>query len=163
MQVAHLIHIAQRYVLVPLKGTEIREIGDARHADHRDIQELALHGAVKPLRQAVLVVDIHMGVGNDPRHWDTAQLRQRFQTRLQNGPVAPELVDHHALDTAALVLLQQRHRAVELGEHAAPVDVAHQQHRRVHQLGKAHVHNVILLEIDLRGAARPLDNDHVVL
>ena len=104
-----------------------------------------------------------MGVGDDPRHRDAAKLLQRFQPRLQNGPVAPEFVDHHALDAAALVLLQQRHRAVELGEHAAPVDVAHQQHRRVHQLGKAHIDDIILLEVDLRGAACPLNDDHVIL
>ena len=163
MQVAHLIHIAQRHVLVMFKGTEIREIGDTRHTDHRDIQKLPLRGAAEPLGQAVFIVDVHMGVGDDPRHRDAAQLLQRLQPRFQNGPVAPELVDHHALDAAALILLQQRHCTIELGEYAAPVDVAYQQHRRVYQLGKPHVHNVILLEIDLRGAARPLDNDHVVL
>ena len=104
-----------------------------------------------------------MGVGDDPRHRDAAQLLQRLQSRFQNGPVAPKLVDHHALDAAALVLLQQRHCAVELGEHAASVDVAHQQHRRVHQLGKAHIDDIVLLKVDLRRAACSLNDDHVIL
>ena len=163
VQVTHLIHIAQRHVSVMFEGAEIREIGDARHTDYRDIQELSLFGAVKPLGQAVFIVDVYVGVGDDPRHRDAAQLLQRLQSRLQNGPVAPEFVDHHALDAAALVLLQQCHRTVELGEHAAPVDVAYQQHRRVHQLGKAHIDDIILLEVDLRRAACPLNDDHVIL
>ena len=62
-----------------------------------------------------------------------------------------------------LLLLQQLHRAVQLGEHAAPVDVARQQHRRVHQLGQAHVDDVIRFQVDLRRAARALDDDDVKL
>ena len=62
----------------------------------------------------------------------------------------------------ALLLFQQRHRAVKLGEHAAPVDVAHQQHRRIHQLCQAHVDDVVRLEVDFRRAARALDDDDVV-
>ena len=79
VQVTHLIHIAQRHVSVMFEGAEIREIGDARHTNHRDIQELSIFGAVKPLGQAVFIVDIYMGVGDDPRHRDAAQLLQRLQ------------------------------------------------------------------------------------
>ena len=66
------------------------------------------------------------------------------------------------LITRPLLRLQQRHRAVELREHAAPVDVPDQQHRRIHQLCQAHVDDVVLLQVDLRRAARALDDDDVV-
>mgnify|MGYP007008372255 CR=1 FL=1 len=38
-----------------------------------------------------------------------------------------------------------------------------QKHRRVHHLGEAHVHDVLALEVDLRRAARALDDDDVSL
>ena len=77
--------------------------------------------------------------------------------------IPPEFVDNQALDPRLLVRLQQLHRAVEGGEHAPPVDVAAQEHRGVGPSGHAHVHNVVLPQVDLRRAARPLDDDDVVL
>ena len=86
-----------------------------------------------------------MDIGNDPGHRDPAKLLQRFQPRLQDFSVPPELIDDGPLDTGLFLRLQQGHRAVQLSKDAAPVNVAHQQHRRIHQLGKAHVHDVLLL------------------
>ena len=50
-----------------------------------------------------------------------------------------------------------------VGKDAAAVDIPDKQHRRVHHLGEAHVHDVLALEVDFRRAARALDGDDVVL
>lgn len=62
-----------------------------------------------------------------------------------------------------LVGLQQFQGAIELGEHTAPVDVSHQENGGVHQLCQTHVDDVILLQIDLSGTARALDDEDVIL
>ena len=103
-----------------------------------------------------------MGIGDDPCHGHAADFFQDINARLQNRPVSPELIDNGALDALALLLLQQGDGAIELGEHAPPVDIAYQQHRGIHQLGHAHIHNVLLLQIDFRRASRALDDDDVV-
>ena len=83
-------------------------------------------------------------------------------SRFQNGPVSPEFIQKQPFDPRPFLRLQQRQRSVELGEHAAPVNVPHQQHRRVHQLRKAHIHNVVPLQIDLRGTSGPLYHNDVM-
>ncbi len=83
------------------------------------------------------------------------------QGRAQDLHIAAEFVDDEPLDAGALVGFQQRHRAVQLREYAAPVDIARQQHRRIHQLCKAHVHDVVGFQVDLCRAARALDDDDV--
>ena len=104
-----------------------------------------------------------MEVWHNARHGYAAELLKRFEPRFQNGAVTAEFVDNNALDAPSVLFTLQRDRAVELGEHAAAVDVAHQQHRRIHHAGKTHVDDVVFLQIDFRGAARALDDDDVVL
>ena len=162
MKVFHTLHISDGYVSVALKGRKIRKIGDSGQTNHRNVHKLSLRIPAEPLGQAVLVVDVHMDIGDNPRHRYPAQLLQGFQPRLQNGPISPELVDHRALDPGAFLRFQQSHRAVKLGKDPAPVDVSHQKHRRIHHLGKAHIHDVLLLEVDFRRASRSLDDDDVI-
>ena len=162
MQFFNVRHIPHRHVAVALEGREIRKIGDSRQPNHRDVQKLPLGVPAEPLGQAVLVVDIHMDIGNHPRHGNVTKRLQCFQARLQNGLVAPEFVDHRALDPGPLVFFEKGHGAVELSEHAAPVDVTYQKNGGVHHFGKAHVDNVLILEVNLGGAARSLDDDDVI-
>ena len=91
------------------------------------------------------------------------QILKLRQTRPQNLHVAAEFVDDETANPRLLVLLEQLDRAVQRREHAAAVDVADQQHRRIHQLRQTHIYNIILLEINLRRTARTLDHDNVVL
>ena len=48
-------------------------------------------------------------------------------------------------------------------EYTAPVDISDQGHRAIHGLGKTHVGNVVLAQVDLSGTARPFDNHIVIL
>ena len=88
-----------------------------------------------------------MDIRHDARHRHAAQLLERFEPRLQDLLISTEFVDDGAADARSLVRLEQRHGAVELREHAAAVNVADEEHRRVHELREAHVHDVLLLEI----------------
>ena len=67
------------------------------------------------------------------------------------------------LDPGPLCGVEQGDGAVQLREHPAPVDVPRQQDGGVHQLGQPHVDDVVRLQVDLGRAARPLDDDDVVL
>ena len=162
MQIRNPLHIAKGNIGVTFKGGKIRKVGDSGQADHRNINELALRGSGKAFGETVLIVNIHVGIGDDPRHRNAAQPLQDLDSRFQNGPVPSEFVDNGALDPGTLVFLQQGHSSIELGKDPAPVNIAHQQHRGIHQLGKPHVHNVVLLQIDLRRASGPFDDDNVI-
>ena len=146
-----------------LKRRKIRKVRDARQADHGNVDEPRLLTSPEAFAQAVLIVNIHREVRHNARHGNAAELLEHFKPRLQNCAVAAEFVDNDALDALFVLFALQRHRTVELGEHAAAVDVSHQQHRRVHHAGKPHVDNVIFLQIDLCGATRPLDHNNIVL
>ncbi len=58
--------------------------------------------------------------------------------------------------TTALLLggRQQFQRTDQMGENTAPVDVGHQDHRAIHGLGKAHVGDVAVAQVDLGRATR---------
>ena len=62
----------------------------------------------------------------------------------EQADVAAKLVDEQALDRGPFRVVQQLQRAYQGREHAAPVDVAAQQHRRVGVQRDPHVD-------DLRG------------
>ena len=155
--------IAEGDGLHPLQGVEVGEVGQAGQAHHRDVHQAHLAGVSQPGGQGVLVVHIHIQHGDNPQHRLAGELLQLPQAGPENVHIPPEFVDNQALDQVLLVGLQQLHRAVEGGEHAPPVDVAAQEHRGLCPLGHAHVHDVVLPQVDLRRAARPLDDDDVVV
>ena len=49
------------------------------------------------------------------------------------------------------------------GEHPAPIDVSHEQNRGPGKGGHRHVHDVVVLEIDLPWTARAFDDHRVRL
>ena len=61
------------------------------------------------------------------------------------------------------MVFHQHHRAVQGREHAAAVDIAHEQHGCVCELRHAHIHDVILFQVDFRRAARAFYDDDVIL
>ena len=134
-----------------------------RQAQNGDIQRFHGPFCVQPVREGVLVLDLHPQIGHHTHHGQMRLFFQHGKARAQNFHITPELVDDKAFDAGPFLRLQQFHGAVELGEHAAPVDVACQQHRRIHELCKAHVHDIVGLQVDLGGAACALNDDDVVL
>ena len=104
-----------------------------------------------------------MKIRDHPRHRDPGPLLQHAQSRLQDGDVSAELIDDQSPDALPLLFFQQHDRPDELGKYTAPVDIPGQQDRCVHKLCQSHIYNIILLQIDLCRAARPLDHDHIVL
>ena len=103
-----------------------------------------------------------MQVGHDARHRHAAKLFQLLEPGLQYLFVAAEFIDDSAFDTCSLVLIQQSYGPIELREHAAAVDISHQQHGSVHQLRQPHVDDVFVFKVDLCRTARAFDDDDIV-
>ena len=160
MGVRHIPHSQQR---VLLQRHEVRKIGQVRQTEDGCIQRLFSAPALEALAQGVLILDVHLQIRHDPHHRQMSLLFQHRKAGAEDLHIAPEFVDDKPLDARPLFFFQQLHRAVKLGEHAAPVDVAHQKHRRIHHLGKAHVHDVLAFQVYLRRAACALDDDDVSL
>ena len=155
-------HIPHPHQRVLFQRRKVGKVGDAGQPDDRHVQGLVGLGAGQAGGQGVLVVDLHLDVGHHPHHRDAGLFFQRGQAGAEDLHVPAELVDDQPLDAGPLLGLEQGDGAVQLGEHPAPVDVARQQDGGVHQFGKAHVDDVVRLQVDLGGAARPLDDDDVV-
>ncbi len=98
----------------------------------------------------------------------TVQLRQHAEYRLAGAPfqpvqsrpqqpgVVPKAIDDEAMHPRLSGRRQQFQLPHQMGEHAAAVDVGNQDYRAVRRLGEAHVGDVVLAQVDLRRAARPL-------
>ena len=143
---------------------EVGEVGQARQADNRDVEHaLPLAADGQAARERVLVVEVDLEHGDDAGHGQAREALEILHPGTQDLGVSAELVDDEALDHGAVCVVEQPERAVELGEDAARVDVAREQHRRAHHVGHAHVDEVVLAQVDLGGAAGPLDDDDVGL
>ena len=162
-QLPGIADVAEGDLLHPLQGVEVGEVGQAGQAHHRNVHQAHPSPAAQAVGEGVLVVHIHVQHGDNSQHRLAGKPLQLPQAGAEDIHIPPEFVDNQALDPRLLVRLQQLHRAVEGGEHAPPVDVAAQEHRGVGPAGHAHVHDVVLPQVDLRRAARPLDDDNVVL
>ena len=87
----------------------------------------------KSFRQAVLIVDVDLQIGNDPKHRFSCQPFELFQPWRQNRAVSPEFVDYKALYILPLLFIQKHHRSIKLCEHTAPVNIPCQKNRRTWQ------------------------------
>ena len=160
MSVRNIPHAQQR---VLFQRHEVRKIGQMRQTDDSDVQRLFAVPHLEALAQGVLVLDVHLQVRHDAHHGQMGLFFQHRKAGAQDLHVATKFIDDKPLDALAFFFFQQLHRAVKLGEHAAPVDVAHQKHRRIHHLSEAHIHDVLAFQVDLCRAARALDDDDVSL
>ena len=68
-----------------------------------------------------------------------------------------------ALHECLFLRIEKDHGADELGEDAAPVNIADEEDRGPGVEGDPHIDDVGLLEIDLRGTPRPFHDDDVVV
>ena len=163
--IAELINpadIANAEAWVLLRRGEIRKVGDVRQTDDGKLQRPLCLYTIQLRGKAVLVVNVCFQIRNDAEHRNLRQSFQLMQTGAQQFRVAAELVDDRPHHAPPFLRAQQGDGTVQLGEDAAAVDVADQQHRRVDKLRKPHVHNVILAQVDLGGGARALNHENIV-
>ena len=161
-QLGRCLHIAHRKRRVGGQRRKIREIADMRQAHHGNIHCAAAASALQAGSQRILIVHIHLEHGHHACHRNARKLLQLGKAGLQKAHIAAEFIDDQPFYPLPFAGCQQCRGAVQLGKHAAAVNISGQQHRGIHQFGKAHVHNIILPQIDLGRAARALDHDHIV-
>ena len=77
--------------------------------------------------------------------------------------IAPETIDDEAHDFRRVGRVDHGLGADDLRDHAAAIDVADERHRHIGGLREAHIGDVALTQIDLRGAARSFDEDEIGL
>ena len=104
-----------------------------------------------------------MQVGQHADHRLAGACFQPLQPRFEQLDVAAEAVDDEALHARLLRGRKQFQRADEVREDAAAVGVGDEDHRAIHFLGKAHVGDVAVAQVDLGRAAGALDQHAFVL
>ena len=80
---------------------------------------------------------------------------------VEQGRIAPHLVDDEADDQRGIGGVDHRFRADQRGDHAAPVDVPDQHDGNIGSGGEAHVRDVRIPQVRLRRAAGALDDDEI--
>ena len=160
-QILRVFRIVQPASRLQRQRLEIREIGDMAQLHHRhvDISRSAL--PAETLRNAVLIFQFHVHPGHHAEHGNMNPFLQHPQPRLQDFHIPAELVDDDALDPSPFLFRQQHHRAQQGSEHAAQVDIPHQDYRSVGSLCHAHVDDVAFPQVNLRRAAGAFDHDAV--
>ena len=156
-------NVAHRATLRPLEGRKVGEIGKFGQAHDGDVDPLAPALGGKPLGEAVFIVDVQRKIGNDAEDGLAREPFEHLRALRKEGNVAAEFVDEKALYERALLIGQERNGAAQLREDAAAVDIPHQQNGGGKLFREAHVHDVVVVQVQLDGAARALDDDDVVL
>ena len=100
------LNIADAQSRVMLQGGKIREVGNAGQANHHDVDGLGCFPPFQPGRQGVLVVQVHMQIGNYPQHRDLGLFLQHGKAGTQKCRIAPEFVDQQPFDPALFLRLQ---------------------------------------------------------
>ncbi|GIW07947.1 MAG: hypothetical protein KatS3mg060_2752 [Dehalococcoidia bacterium] len=101
-------------------------------------------------------------IGDDAENRHAGAALEKVEARLKEGTIAAKLVDNEPGDSSSLSRLKQLERADQRCEHAAPVDVADQQHRRISERGNAHVDDLVGLQVDFGRAPGSFDDNQVV-
>ena len=150
------------------QGLEFIQIAQARPGDdgHRQRRHAGVPAAGR--RAAVVKHPVFFGQavlalhGNGGHGGHARQAFELLRRGREQGGIAPEFVEHKAVDERTVGLGQQRPGAVKMGESAAPVHIGHQQAARASVAGHAHVHDIARHEVDLGGRACAFDDQHVV-
>ncbi len=140
------------------QGEKVVVVRDARQPYHRNI-DLTGPGCAPVAailqRHRIFVGDTQaLDVRDHAEHGNLKARAQKFQPRRQKRGVAAKFVDQETGDARAIGRRQQFHRAHKMREHAAAVDIADEQHRRLRLGRDVHVHDVLRGKVDLGGRAR---------
>ena len=118
---------------------------------------------IQPFRQRVLIIYHHIHVRHYSQNILTGFFLQDIETRIKYSLISAEFVDDKPLYTRLLLLFKQRYGSVELRKYSAPVDITYQQNRRIRKLRHAHIYDIIVPKVYLRGTSGSLYYDYVIL
>ena len=144
-----------------LQRVEIVKIGDAREFRNRDPEPVPRRNDRQVRR---ILRRQFCGVGKPWQHAKRVPARAlgyRPHTLFEKRDITTELVDHEPPDQRAIRRIQHNIGPDQLRDHAAAVYVANQDDGYVRRFGKAHIRNVPFPQVDLGGAAGPLDQNKV--
>lgn len=100
-------------------------------------------------------------MGDHAQDTHTGSLLEERQRGLEEGEVAAESIDDEPLDPGTIRGLQKLQRAHQCRQCPAPIDVRNQEHGSLGMVRHAHVDDVPLAQVDLRGTPGALNEQQV--
>ena len=91
-----------------------------------------------------------------------SQVLQHLRPRGEQAGIAAKLVEHKAFDALLLCAIEHGPGSVEMRKGTAPINIGHQQTRRIGMQRHTHVDDIAVLEVDLGRRACAFDHHHVV-
>ena len=104
-----------------------------------------------------------MHVGDDAYHGGIGQSFKHVKAGFQKRHIAAKAIDDRSFHHGLLFGFKQLDGAIEAGEYAAAVDIAHQDDGCARHGRHAAVHEIVLLQVDFSRTAGALKHDDVVL
>jgi hypothetical protein len=153
VQLTRVAGPAQAHAGGTAQGLELVEVAQARVSDHHDAQGLGRAvGGGGVVEHAVFFGQAMATPHGQHAHGGHAgEGLQLLRARGEQAGVAPEAVEHKALDQGAFMRGQELMGAVEVGEGATAVDVGDQQAGGSGVQRGAHVDVVAAVQVDLGG------------
>ena len=99
--------------------------------------------------------------GNTPKHGVPVSCSSSSHTFIEQRDVTTKLVDGESAKQRALFRRQEMRRADDRREHAAALDIGHENPRRLNARHQTEIDQVVLAQIQLGDAARAFDDDRV--
>ena len=149
---------------VSFQGVEIGVVAEMAQQDDGNV-DFSLCQLLALLLQtdAVLLVDKDVFIIRyHTKHRYPTDIFQHFPAFIKEPHVAPELIDDNAFDKLAVLWRLEHDAAINAGEDASAVYIAHQDNIGVSVASHRHVDQVPVLQVDLGNAACTLHHDGIV-
>ncbi len=158
-----VLHITKRYSFCIFHQKKVRKVRDPRQTDHGDLDQSSFWFPAESFCQAVFILNLDLHIRYNSRYRNTAAFPKHLYPGIQYGFISAKFIDDQPSDQFPLIFFKQHQRAQKLCEHTAPVYIAHQKDRRFYHLRHPHIHDIVLLQVNLGRTSRPLDYDNIIL
>ena len=158
-----MLHITEGNPRNTFEWVKICEIGNPRHTDHRDIDQIYFLFSVKTFRQTVFIFYLNIQIRRNSHYRNMTSLFQHFHTWVKDCLISAEFVDDQSFDHLTFIFLQKFHRTDELCKDTASVNVSDQKYRSFRHLCHSHIYDIFRFQIDLCRASGSFDDDNVIL
>jgi hypothetical protein len=137
---------------------EVREAGEAHDRDVESVRARRRRGDRARSCERERVLGVEGDVVDERQHAEHRHAGASFelaQAVAEERRVAAQLVDHERAHEPPVPIRQQRDGPVQGREHAAAVDVAHDDGGHAELVGATQVHDVVVEEVDSAGLPAP--------
>ena len=114
-------------------------------------------------RHGVLLVNAKLfNMRHNTEHGLSRLFLEKIKRGCQQCHITAKFIDDESLDKRALLLIEKFKCPYKGSKRTAAIDIGDEQDGCTQMFCDTHIHNIVCLEIDLGGTARPLNHKQIV-